>query len=93
MITPEFTLFEEISREEQVLLNSLISILAGSSPGLAPHPGAVMFSEDLILQAPGPPFHVLTLLVRSGLCSRRGCAAQVCVVHLVGEGLRLPPED
>lgn len=52
MITPEFTLFEEISRKEQVLLNSLISVLAGSSSGLAPHPGAVMFSEDL--GSPGP---------------------------------------
>lgn len=47
MITPEFTLLEEISSKEQVLLNLLISILAGSSSGLTPHLGAVMFSEDL----------------------------------------------
>lgn len=55
MITPEFTLFEEISSKEQVLLNVLISVLAGSLAGLTPHLGAVMFWEDLRTEAsPGP---------------------------------------
>lgn len=70
----EFTLFEEISRKEQVLLNLLISALAGSWPA-SPRPGTVMFSEDLGKEGflrLQPPCPVLTPLVRSGLCSWRG---------------------